>query len=92
MGGLMPCLFCLFKNLVKPAYTILECSLKQMQYCFANISALKTPIFIKFEIYTHNIVKNYQKIFCKDLCTHTHTRGVNIKIGAFVAEIFAKQY
>ena len=49
------------------------------QYCFANISATKAPIFMKFETYIHKIVKNYQKNFRKDLCTHARTRGVNMR-------------
>ena len=49
------------------------------QYCFANISATKAPIFMKFETYIHKIVKNYQKKFRKDLCTHARTRGVNMR-------------
>ena len=40
---------------------------------FANISATKAPIFIKFESFIHEIVKNYQMIFRKDPCTNTHT-------------------
>ena len=34
---------------------------------------------MKFETYIHKIVKNYQKIFHKDPCTHAHTRGVNVR-------------
>ena len=49
------------------------------QYCFANISATKAPIFMKFETYIHKIVKNYPKKFRKDLCTHARTRGVNMR-------------
>ena len=49
------------------------------QYCFANISATKAPIFMKFETYIHKIVKNYQKIFRKDPCTHARTRGKNVR-------------
>ena len=41
------------------------------QDCCANISATKARIFIKFQTYIHKIVKNYQKIFCKDPCTHS---------------------
>ena len=44
------------------------------QYCFANISATKALIFMKFETYIHKIVKNHQKIFRKDSCTHAHKR------------------
>ena len=47
------------------------------QYRFANISATKDPIFMKFETYIHKTVKIYHKIFCKDPCTHVRTRGVS---------------
>ena len=50
----------------------------ESQYRFANISATKARIFIKFQTYIHKIVKNDQKIFRKDPCTHAHTRGVNV--------------
>ena len=50
----------------------------ESQYHFANISSTKARIFMKFETYVHKIVKNYQKIFRKDPCTHAHTRGVNV--------------
>ena len=49
------------------------------QYCFANISATKARIFMKFETYIHKIVKNHQIIFRKDPCTHARTRGVNMR-------------
>ena len=104
------------------------------QYCFANISATKAPIFMKFETKLHKIVNNNQHHFCKDPSTHAYTQSINvrshvltrartfmprvcvcvlgslqkwcfllfsilwscvsnfIKIGALVAEIFAKQY
>ena len=48
------------------------------QYCFANISATKASIFMKFKTYIHKIVQNYQMIFRKDPCTHTRTQGVNV--------------
>ena len=48
------------------------------QYCFANISATKAQIFMKFEAYIHKVVKNHQIIFCKDQCTHAQTRDVNL--------------
>ena len=51
----------------------------ESQYRFANISATKAPILMKFETYVHKTVKNYQKIFRKDSCTHAHTRGVNVR-------------
>ena len=50
----------------------------ESQYRFANISATKARIFIKFQTYIHKIVKNDQKIFRKDPCAHAHTRGVNV--------------
>ena len=40
------------------------------QYYFANISAMKALIFMKFETSIHKIIKNYQKIFRKDPCRH----------------------
>ena len=56
--------------------------IKKSQYYFANISATIALIYVKFEIYIHKIVKNYQMIFRKDPCTHARTRGV--KVGARV--------
>ena len=50
------------------------------QNCFANISATKAPIFMKFETYIYKIVHNYQQIFCKDPCTHVCTQGVNVRM------------
>ena len=49
------------------------------QYGFANISAMKAPIFMKFVTYIHKIVKNYQKIFRKDPCTNAYTRDKNMR-------------
>ena len=49
------------------------------QYCFANISATKAPIFMKFETSIHKIVKNYQKIFHNDPYTYLRTGGVNVR-------------
>ena len=49
------------------------------QYCFANISTMKAPIFMKFETYIHKIVKNHQMIFRKDPCKHARTRFVNVR-------------
>ena len=49
------------------------------QYCFANISATKAPIFFKFETSIPKLVKNYQKIFRKNPCIRTCTRGVNVR-------------
>ena len=48
-------------------------------YYFANISATKAPIFMKFETYIHKILKNYLLIFRKDPCTHKRTRGENMR-------------
>ena len=48
------------------------------QDCIANIFATKAPIFIKFDTYILKIVKNYQKKFRKDPCTHARTREVNV--------------
>jgi len=36
-------------------------------------------IFIKFETFIHDIVKNYQMISRKDPCIHTHARVVNMR-------------
>ena len=55
----------------------------ESQYRFANISATKAQIFIKFETYIYKIVKIYQKIFCKDSCTYTNTRGLNVRARFF---------
>ena len=50
----------------------------ESRYNFANISATKAPIFMKFETYINKIVKNYKIFFGKDPCTHARTRGVNV--------------
>ena len=50
----------------------------ESQYPFANISATKARIFMKFETFFHKIVKNYLLIFHKDPCTHTRIRGENM--------------
>ena len=47
----------------------------ESQYRFANISATKARIFMKFETYFHKIGKNYLLIFRKDPCAHARTRG-----------------
>ena len=47
------------------------------QYYFANMSATKAPIFMKFDTYIHKTVKIYHMNFCKDPCTQARTRGVN---------------
>ena len=59
--------------------------IEKNQYYFANISATKAPIFMKFETYIHKILKNYQMIFCKDPCTHPRKRGGNLRAPVFVA-------
>ena len=33
---------------------------------------------MNFETFIHEVVKNYQMIFCKDPCIRTPTRGVNV--------------
>ena len=53
--------------------------INKRQYCFVNISGTKAPIFIKFETLIHEIVKNYQMIFCKDPSAHARTRGLNVR-------------
>ena len=49
------------------------------QDCFANISATKSPIFMKLQTHIHKIVKNDHKIFRKDPCTNARTRGLNVR-------------
>ena len=49
------------------------------QYCFANISATKAPIFMKFETQLHKIGNNDKHHFCRDPSTHTHTQGINVR-------------
>ena len=51
----------------------------ESQYHFANISAMKARIFIKFETYIHKIVKNNLLIFRKDPSTHRRTQGKNLR-------------
>ena len=51
----------------------------EIQYRFAYISATKARIFMKFDTYICKTIKIYRKIFCKDLCTHTLTRDVNVR-------------
>ena len=52
--------------------------LNSRQYCFANISATKAPILMKFETKLHKIVNNNQHHFCKDPNTHARTRSINV--------------
>ena len=40
---------------------------------------MKAQIFMKFETYIHNIVKNDRKIFHKDPCTHVTAGVVNVR-------------
>ena len=47
----------------------------ESQYRFANISATKAKIFMKFEINFYKIVKNFLLIFRKDPSLHAPTRG-----------------
>ena len=51
----------------------------ESQYNFENIFETKALIFMKFETKVYQIVKNYHKNFRKDPCTHTRTRGVNVR-------------
>ena len=53
--------------------------LNKRHYCFANISAMKASIFMKFEIYVYKIAKNHHKKFHKDPCTHAQTQGINMR-------------
>ena len=55
----------------------------QIHNCFANHLATKAPIFMKFQTFIYNIVKNYQKFFGKDPSTNTPTGGVNVRARAF---------
>ena len=48
-------------------------------FCFANISATKARIFLKFDTYIHKIVTKYHNIFFKDPCNQARTRGVNVR-------------
>ena len=48
-------------------------------FCFANISATKARIFLKFDTYIHKIVTKYHNIFFKDPCKQACTRGVNVR-------------
>ena len=51
----------------------------ESQYRFANISAMKARIGMKFKTYLYIIVKNYQLIFRKDPCTHGRIRGNSMR-------------
>ena len=35
---------------------------------------------MKFDISSHEIVKNHSQIFRKDLCTHARTQGENVRL------------
>ena len=48
------------------------------KYCFANIFATETQIFMKFDTYLHKVVKKHQIIFRKDPCKDARTRGVSV--------------
>ena len=48
-------------------------------YCFANISATKAPILMKFETFIHEIIPSYHMNFRKDPCIHEDTRGKNVR-------------
>ena len=58
----------------------------ESDYNFANVSATKAPIFMKFETKVDTIVINDQLIFYKYLCAHPRTRGVNVR-ARFVATV-----
>ena len=51
-------------------------NVKQTSLLFATISSTKAWKFKKFQSYAYKILKNYQKKFCKDPCTHTRARRV----------------
>ena len=59
--------------------------LNTRQYCFANISATKAPIFMKFETQLHKIINNNQHHFCKDPSTHARSGGVNARAHVYVS-------
>ena len=49
----------------------------ESQFYFANISATKSRIFMKFKTQAYKILIDHQKKIHKDLCTHMHTRIEN---------------
>ena len=59
----------------------------ESDYNFANISATKALIFIKFDTSIHKIVKNHQQIFHKDLCIHAHKRRKCVRVRFFVTKL-----
>ena len=54
---------------------ILKC-----RYYFANISAMKAPIFMKFETWAPKVIMNYHNNFRKDLCINAPTQGQNVRM------------
>ena len=52
----------------------------ESQYHFANISATKARIFMKFETEAHKIVMNYQNNFHENPCIHTQAICMVMKI------------
>ena len=48
-------------------------------HIFSSCAGVCSRIFMKFQTYIYKKVKNYLQIFRKDLCTHAHTRGVNVR-------------
>ena len=72
--------------------------LNKRQYCFANISATKAPIFMKFDTEVHQMIENYHKNFRKDPYTHARTWGVNVRAHVYescahvYARIFTKNH
>ena len=78
--------FAYFHNFIPPTHSNCEKGniywkliIFKRQYCFANISGMKAPIFMKFETFIHKIVKNHNQIFRKDPCTLVRKRGVNVR-------------
>ena len=53
--------------------------LNTRQCCFANTSATKAPILMKFETQLHKIWNNNKHHFCKDPRTHPRTGGKNVR-------------
>ena len=53
--------------------------IKKHQYCFANISATKARIFMKFYMVVNYYVVSLSSKFYEDPCTNARTRGINAR-------------
>ena len=49
------------------------------EYNFANISATKAPIFMKFDTQVCKMIKSHQNNFREDPCTHARKRNANVR-------------